>query len=249
MSRPSLIMGVLLFLAGLAGFAVGRAQEKPPQEATPGQPAKQPTLKTLDEQASYAIGLDIGRSMIADGAELNADLVAQGILDGMKKSKPLLTDEECRAVMTAYSREMKAKAAAKLKPIADKNAKAGADFLAANKQKKGIVTTESGLQYQVVKNGAGATPKANNVVRVHYHGQLLDGTVFDSSIERKEPAEFPVNRVIPGWTEALQKMKVGDKWRLFIPSDLAYGEDGTPGGEIGPNQVLVFDVELLEIVQ
>ena len=249
MSRRSLISGVLLYLATLAGFAVGRAQEKPPQGATPGQPANQPALKTLEDQASYAIGLDIGRSMLADGAELNADFVAQGILDAMKKSKPLLTDEECRAVMTAYSREMKAKAAAKLKPIADKNAKAGADFLAANKQKKGVITTESGLQYQVVKNGTGAMPKATNVVRVHYHGQLLDGTVFDSSIERKEPAEFPVSRVIPGWTEALQKMKVGDKWRLFIPSELAYGEGGTPGGEIGPNQVLVFDVELLDIVQ
>lgn len=245
MSRRSLITGVLLFIAALVGFAVGRAQERLPQGATPGQPA----LKTLDEQASYAIGLDIGRSMLADGAELNADLVARGIVDAMKKSKPLMTDEQCREVMVAYTREMQTKAAAKLKPIADKNAKAGADFLAANKQKKGVVTTESGLQYQVVKNGTGAAPKATNVVRVHYHGQLIDGTVFDSSVERKEPAEFAVNEVIPGWTEALQKMKVGDKWRIFIPSDLAYGERGTPGGPIGPNQVLVFDVELLDIVQ
>lgn len=239
MSRRSLVTGCLFFVAALAGFAVGRAQN------APGQPPSQ--FKTLDDQASYAIGLDIGRSILADGAELNPDLVARGLLDGLKKAQPLLTDEQIQAVMEAYTKHQQAKAAAKVKPVADKNQKDGAAFLAANKVKQGVVTTESGLQYQVTAAGSGAMPKATDVVRVHYHGQLLDGTVFDSSVERKEPASFPVNRVIAGWTEALQKMKVGDKWRLFIPSELAYGTRGTPGGPIPPNAVLVFDVELLDI--
>ena len=247
MSRRPLITGVLLFLAGIAGFAVGRAQETTPPAGQPGGAA--PQFKTLDEQASYAIGLDIGKSMLADGANLNAELVARGLLDSMKKQKPLLTDEQAQAVMTAYAKHMQAKEAAKVKPIADKNLKDGQEFLAANKKKEGVKTTETGLQYTVVKEGTGASPKATDTVRVHYHGTLLDGTVFDSSVDRKEPAEFPVNRVIPGWTEALQKMKVGGKWKLFIPADLAYGERGTPGGPIKPNQVLIFDVELLAIVE
>ena len=248
MSRRPLITGVLLFLAGIAGFAVGRAQETIPPAAQPaGEGATQ--FKSLDEQASYAIGLDIGRSMLRDAANLNPDLVARGLMDSMKKQKPLLTDEQAQAVMTAYAKHMQAKEAAKVKPVADKNLKDGQEFLAANKKKEGVKTTETGLQYTVVKEGTGASPKATDTVRVHYHGTLLDGTVFDSSVERKEPAEFPVNRVIPGWTEALQKMKVGGKWKLFIPAELAYGERGTPGGPIKPNQVLIFDVELLAIVE
>jgi FKBP-type peptidyl-prolyl cis-trans isomerase len=138
---------------------------------------------------------------------------------------------------------------AKNKSAGDKNKKEGEAYLAANAKKPGVKTTESGLQYKVLKAGDGATPKKTDTVRVHYHGTLTDGTVFDSSVERKQPAEFPVNRVIPGWTEALQLMKVGDKWQVTIPSDLAYGEQGTPGGPIGPNSVLVFEVELLDIVK
>ena len=124
----------------------------------------------------------------------------------------------------------------------------GEAFLAANKKKDGVKATESGLQYEVIKEGKGAKPKATDTVKVHYHGTLIDGTVFDSSVEREEPAQFPVNRVIKGWTEALQLMQVGDKYRLVIPSDLAYGESGA-GGDIGPNAVLVFEVELLDIVK
>jgi FKBP-type peptidyl-prolyl cis-trans isomerase len=246
MSRRSMLTGFLLFLAAMIGYAVGQAQEKPAKSASaPGQPE----LKTLEEQAAYAIGLDIGKSILADGAELNPDLVARGLSDAMKKSKPLLTDEKIKEVMTAYSKAMQAKAEAKAKPIAEKNLKDGAAFLAANKDKEGVTTTESGLQYEVMKEGTGATPKKTDLVRVHYHGTLIDGKVFDSSIKRKEPAEFVVGEVIAGWTEALQKMKVGDKWRLVIPSKLAYGERGTPGGPIPPNAVLVFEVELLDIVK
>jgi FKBP-type peptidyl-prolyl cis-trans isomerase len=245
MSRRSMLTGCLLFIAALVGFAAGQAQEKPAKSA----PSATPGLKTLEEQASYAIGLDIGKSILADGADLNPDLVAKGLTDALKKSKPLLTDDQIKEVMTAYSKQLQAKAAEKAKPLAEKNMKEGASFLAANKAKKGVTTTESGLQYEVIKEGTGASPKKTDVVRVHYHGTLIDGKVFDSSVQRKEPAEFPVGRVIAGWTEALQKMKVGDKWKIVIPSNLAYGEKGTPGGPIPPNAVLVFEVELLEIVE
>jgi FKBP-type peptidyl-prolyl cis-trans isomerase len=251
MSRRSMLTGTLLFAAALLGYAVGQAQEKPAKtSAAPGAaPMPIGDLKTLEDQAAYAIGLDIGKSILADGAELKPELIAKGLTDGLKKSKPLLTDDQVKEVMTAYAKAMQAKAEAKAKPVAEKNMKDGATFLAANKAKKGVKTTESGLQYEVLKAGTGASPKKTDVVRVHYHGTLIDGKVFDSSVERKEPAEFPVGRVIAGWTEALQLMKVGDKWKLTIPANLAYGERGTPGGPIPPNAVLVFEVELLEIVE
>jgi FKBP-type peptidyl-prolyl cis-trans isomerase len=247
MSRRSFTTGVLLFLAAIAGFAVGRAQDTPSKQAVPAPGQAQ--LKTFEDQASYAIGLNIGRDMVADKLKLNPDLVAKGLLDGLRKSQPLMTDEQAQQILTKFGQMRQAESAAASKAVGDKGLKEGQAFLAANGAKQGMQKTQSGLQYLVLKKGAGATPKLTDVVRVHYHGTLLDGTVFDSSVEKKEPAEFPVNRVIPGWTEALQKMKVGDKWKLFIPSELAYGERGTPGGPIGPNQVLVFEVELLEILK
>lgn len=245
MSRRTLFIVPLLALAAIAGFTVGRAQEPKGKSAAPGQPQ----LNTLEEQASYAIGLDIGKSFLRDKLPLNPDLVARGLIDGLRQSKPLLTDEQIQECMTRFSQLQQARQAEDSKTVSDKGLKDGQAFLAANKAKPGVQTTPSGLQYQVLKAGNGATPKATDVVRVHYHGTLTDGSVFDSSVERKVPAEFPVNRVIDGWTEALQKMKVGDKWRLTIPSDLAYGPRGTPGGPIPPNAVLVFEVELLEIVK
>jgi FKBP-type peptidyl-prolyl cis-trans isomerase FklB len=239
MSRRSLTTGLLLFVSALAGYATALAQA----------PAAAPELKTIEDKAAYAIGLNIGNSIMEDDLGLNPDLVAKGLADAMKKAKPQLTPEQVREVMTAFTKQAQAKAEAKQKLASEKNVKDGAAFLAQNKTKKGVTTTESGLQYEVVTAGKGATPKPTDVVRVHYHGTLLDGTVFDSSVERKEPAEFPVNRVIAGWTEALQKMKVGDKWKLTIPANLAYGARGTPDGTIGPNSVLQFDVELLDIVK
>jgi FKBP-type peptidyl-prolyl cis-trans isomerase FklB len=239
MSRRSMTTGLLLFVSALAGYAAALAQDRP---------AAALELKTIEEKASYAVGLNIGNSLLQDDLGLNPDLVAKGLVDSLKKAKPQLTPEQVREVMTAFTKQAQAKAEAKQKLAGEKNAKDGAAFLAENKKKKGVTTTESGLQYEVVTAGKGATPKATDVVRVHYHGTLLDGTVFDSSVERKEPAEFPVNRVIAGWTEALQKMKVGDKWKLTIPSDLAYPR-GTPDGTIGPNSVLQFEVELLDIVK
>jgi FKBP-type peptidyl-prolyl cis-trans isomerase len=251
MSHRPIRTGLLLFLAAVAGYAVALAQEAPGKKAAPktNVPADAAAeLKTLDDQVSYAIGLDIGRSILADKLQLKPDLVARGLIDALKKSPPLLTDEQIQQVMTQFTAAQQAKAAGETKDVSDKNLKDGEAFLAANKAKQGVQTTASGLQYLVVKSGGGAdSPKATDVVKVHYHGTFIDGKVFDSSVERKEPAEFPVNRVIPGWTEALQKMKVGDKWRLFIPSNLAYGPPGRPG--IPPNAVLVFDVELLEIAK
>jgi FKBP-type peptidyl-prolyl cis-trans isomerase len=237
MSRRSLIYGFLLFTAAAAGFAIGRAQEPIGQLPPPASPQ----LKTLEEQAAYAIGLDVGRDVMANFPEADPSLVARGLTDVMRSAKPLLTPEAAQAAMNQLI-------ARKLGPGAEKNLKEGTEFLAGNKTKQGVNTTESGLQYFIVKPGAGRTPKATDVVRVNYTGMLLDGKIFDTTTG-KEPAQFPVNRVIPGWTEALQKMKIGEKWRLYIPSNLAYGPQGPPGGPIPPFAVLIFDVELLDIVQ
>jgi len=234
MSRRSLITAFLLFGAAFVGFAIGLAQEQPSAGSAP-------QLKTLEEQAAYAIGLDVGKEVMASFPEADPILVARGLIDSMRKAKPLLSEEAARGAMNQLI-------AKKLGPGAEKNLKEGQEFLAGNKTKQGVITTESGLQYFVVKAGTGRSPKAADVVRVSYTGMLLDGKIFDSTAG-KDPAEFPVNRVIPGWTEALQKMKVGDKWRLYIPAHLAYGPQGPPGGPIPPFAALIFDVELLDIVQ
>jgi len=211
-------------------------------------------LKTLKQKVSYGIGLNIGRNMKEQGVEIDTLLLIQGVRDALSGAKPQLTDAELQAAMTAFQRDLERKQAMKriekdpkLKAAAEKNLKDGQAFLAKNAKVKGVKTTPSGLQYQVLKAGKGPSPKATDRVTTHYHGTLIDGTVFDSSVDRKQPATFGVNRVIAGWTEALQLMKVGSKWKLFIPSDLAYGLTPRPGGPIGPNAVLVFEVELLSI--
>jgi FKBP-type peptidyl-prolyl cis-trans isomerase FklB len=201
----------------------------------------------ITDQASYAIGVNIGRSLAQEEAEINAEQLIQGLRDALAKKKPALTDAEMQKAVTAFSKEAQAKAEAKAKELGEKNKKEGDAFLVANGKKKGVVISKTGLQSKVIKAGEGKSPKKTDTVKVHYHGTLIDGTVFDSSVERMEPAEFPVDRVIPGWTEALLGMKVGDKWQVVIPSELGYGERGN--GPIPPNAVLVFEVELLEIVQ
>lgn len=201
--------------------------------------------KELTDKAGYAIGVDFGKRL-KPLADFDLEQIFRGIRDGFA-GKSELTEAATQDVMQAFRQVMNAKQEEAAKSAADKNAKEGAAFLAANKAKPGVKVTASGLQYKVLKEGTGATPKATDEVSVHYRGTLLDGTEFDSSIKRNMPAEFPVGGVIKGWIEALQLMKVGSKWQLFIPSQLAYGANGTPDRTIGPNATLVFEVELLGI--
>ena len=209
--------------------------------------AEETPLKDDRDKVSYGVGLDIGTTFKKQGMDLNPDVIMRGLRDGLSGAKPLMTEEELRTTMVEYSKSMMEKQQALNRETAAKNKEAGDKFLAENKSKPGVKTTESGLQYKVLKEGSGPTPKLTDTVSTNYRGTLLDGTEFDSSYKRNEPTSFPVNRVIKGWTEALQMMKVGSKYQLFIPADLAYGERGAPAGGIGPNETLVFDVELVDI--
>lgn len=199
-------------------------------------------FKTVGEKFGYIVGVETGRSIRRLNAEVDMKALVRGVEDAIAGKKPAISQEDARAVI----KEIYAMAAAKAKVQAAKNDKAAGAFLADNKKKEGVVTTDSGLQYTVLKKGEGPKPTADDTVSVHYRGTLIDGTVFDSSYKRGKPATFPVKGVIAGWTEALQLMNVGTKCRLFIPSKLAYGEGGA-GAVIGPNAALVFEVELLAI--
>lgn len=203
-------------------------------------------LQDKKQRISYSIGADIGSNFKRNDIEVDVKALAAGMADALA-GKTALTDAEIRETITAFRTEMMEKFQKKQEEQAQKNLKEGEEFLAANAKKEGVKVTKSGLQYQVIKSGKGKTPKANDTVKTHYHGTLIDGTVFDSSVERNEPAIFPVSGVIPGWTEALQMMKEGDKWKLFIPAKLAYGDRGA-GQRIPPNSVLIFEIELLEVL-
>ena len=201
-------------------------------------------LKTPAQKASYGIGLSMGKNLSQEGMDdLDSQAVALGIEDALAKKDQRLTDEE---LMEAFG-FLQARAQERMSALNDAAAKAGADFLAENAKREGVQTTESGLQYEVIKKAEGAQPKVSDVVSVHYQGTLVDGSVFDSSIERGEPVEFPVGGVIPGWVEGLQLMKVGEKYKFYIPSELAYGAQ-SPTPAIPANSTLVFEVELLDIV-
>lgn len=224
---------------------------KPHQPAgaagTPGAKTSTPlALKTPKDKASYAIGLNIGKSLHRDAIDVDPALVSRGIKDAFSGGKVALTDEEVKTALTALQTEMRAKQEQKMQHVGDANKKSGDEFLAANKSKDGVVTLPSGLQYKILKDGTGPKPTTTDSVVVNYKGTLIDNTEFDSSYKRGEPATIPVSGVIKGWTEALQLMPVGSKWQLFIPADLAYGPRG-PSAEIGPNSTLVFEVELLSI--
>lgn len=204
------------------------------------------SLKTQVDSVSYAIGVDIGRNMKMQKLEINTAAVAAGMKAMLDSAKLLLSEEQCSAVMMTFQQQMMAKRDEEQRAAGDMNKKVGEDFLAANKTKSGVQTTASGLQYKVIKMGSGPKPTADKTVSVHYRGTLIDGTEFDSSIKRGQPAEFGVGQVIRGWTEGLQLMPVGSKFEFYIPSELAYGANGA-GGQIGPNSVLIFEVELLAI--
>jgi FKBP-type peptidyl-prolyl cis-trans isomerase len=203
-------------------------------------------LTTPKQKASYAIGMNIGRGLHKDSVDVDPNVLLQGLKDALAGGKMLLSDEEAKAALTALQADVSKRQQEKMQVAGDANKKQGDAFLAANKSKEGIVTLPSGLQYKILQAGAGPKPAATDSVVCNYKGTLLDGTEFDSSYKRGQPATFAVNQVIHGWTEALQLMPVGSKWQLFIPPDLAYGPSGA-GGVIGPNATLVFEVELLSI--
>lgn len=192
------------------------------------------------DKLSYALGLSIGNNFRASGiSKIDLGSFGEGIQHVMDGTQPEMTYDEAKQIINEYLTRLQAEKM-------ELNKKAGEEFLAINKEKAGVVTTASGLQYQILTKGDGAIPKVTDTIRCHYHGTLIDGTVFDSSVQRGEPISFGVGQVIKGWTEALQLMPVGSKWRLFIPSELAYGSQGA-GASIEPNSTLIFDVELLGI--
>jgi FKBP-type peptidyl-prolyl cis-trans isomerase FklB len=204
-------------------------------------------LQTQKEKQSYSMGADIGSRIKSQGIEVDADAFAKGMKDSIAGDNLLMTDDEIRESLMALQKELMEKQTERAKTLGDKNLKEGEAFLAENMKKEGVVTLPSGLQYKVIKEGEGKTPGPSETVVVNYRGTLIDGTEFDSSFKRGEPATFPLNHVIPGWTEALQLMKEGGKMEIFVPADLAYGEQTT--GIIGPNSTLIFEIELISIQQ
>lgn len=207
---------------------------------------KKPALNTLKDKVSYGIGLNIGKDFKEQEIDVDVNLLARGIRDSIAGTEPALTDEQMREAFEEFQKEIVAKQEAKSKAAAEKNLKDGDAFMAENGKKEGVVTLPSGLQYKVIEEGSGKSPTATDTVTVNYRGTLVDGSEFDSSYKRGEPATFPVGGVIPGWTEALQLMKEGAKWQVVIPPALAYGERGA-APVIGPNSTLVFEVELIKV--
>ena len=204
------------------------------------------TLKTDKDKISYAIGVNIGKSMRKDTVDVDPAIFSRGMKDALAGGKLLLTDDEMKASLTKLQTELRTRQELAMQKAGDINKKAGDDFLAQNKIKEGVVALPDGLQYKILKEGNGPKPAATDSVVCNYRGTLLDGTEFDSSYKRGQPATFLVSGVIKGWTEAVQLMPVGSKWQLFIPADLAYGNRGA-GADIGPNATLIFEVELLSI--
>ena len=205
-----------------------------------------PELKTDKEKISYSIGMDIGGNLKRGSVEVDPDLLARGLKDSYGGGKTILTEDQARQALEEFQKALMAKQAEAMKILSEKNRADGERFLAENAKKEGVKVLPSGLQYKEITPGTGKSPKTDDTVTTHYKGTLIDGTEFDSSYKRGQPATFPVSGVIPGWTEALQLMKEGAKWQLFVPSDLAYGERGA-GQVIGPNATLIFEVELLAV--
>ena len=198
------------------------------------------------EKISYIIGRDMAANFKKQGIEVDPEIFLQGFKEALSGAESKLNPEEVQAAMMALQQEMQSRQAAGKGAMAEANKQEGEAFLAQNKTREGVTTLPSGLQYMVLQEGNGASPGPTDKVTTHYHGTLIDGTVFDSSYERGQPATFPVNGVISGWTEALQRMQEGAKWRLFLPANLAYGAQGA-GEDIGPNATLIFDVELISV--
>jgi FKBP-type peptidyl-prolyl cis-trans isomerase FklB len=207
---------------------------------------KKPALKTQTDRASYSIGVQLAKGFRQQGADVNPHAIAQGMEDVLSSKKLRMDEGQIRESLSDFQNEMTQKENQKMAAEAEKNLQEGEAFLTKTKTSEGVVTLPSGLMYKIIKEGKGKKPKPSDTVVCQYRGTLINGTEFDSSYKRGEPASFPVSAVIPGWTEALQLMPVGSKWQLFLPSKLAYGERGA-GRAIGPNATLIFEVELLSI--
>jgi FKBP-type peptidyl-prolyl cis-trans isomerase FklB len=226
--------------------SAAKTPHSPAAKATVAKSPSAMALKTPEDKLSYAIGLNVGRSLQKDSITVDQNIVIQGFKDALAGSKTLMTDDEAKSAIMALQTELRKKQDEIAKQTGEVNKKEGEEFLAANKAKEGVVTLPSGLQYKILKAGTGPKPTASDQVVCNYKGTLINGTEFDSSYKRGQPATFPVGQVIKGWTEALQMMPVGSTWQLFIPPDMAYGPRG-PSPEIGPNATLIFEVELLSI--
>lgn len=232
-------IAIVLFITGLL-WSCGTPRQG--AETTSAETQMQETQKTETQMdsLSYSVGILVAQNLKSQGlGELDATSLAQGISDVLGGGQTQVDVNQANAIVQGYMMQ-------KSQEAGKENLEAGRKFLEENGRREGVTTLPSGLQYEVLRAGNGPSPKATDKVTVHYHGTLIDGTVFDSSVERGQPASFPVNGVIKGWVEALQLMKVGDKWKLFIPSELAYGSRGA-GGDIGPNEALIFEVELISI--
>ncbi len=233
------IKNVLLFLAGAIIILSSCGQTK----------TGNLKLKQEIDTLSYSIGTDIGKNLKRSAIdELNYEIFAQGLKDAIEENELKISEEEVQEFLRNYSAKLREKQTKMREERLAKNLEDGRAFLDKNKAKSGIITTESGLQYEIIKEGTGMNPSESDKVRCHYHGTLIDGTVFDSSVERGDTAEFVLNRVIKGWTEGLQLMKEGAKYKFYIPTELAYGQNVRPGGKIEENMALIFEVELFEVI-
>lgn len=241
-------MKVFLAVATAAALVAGTTLAQQPSAPGAGA-ASGVELRDLKQKASYSYGYSLGKNLKAQAVDIDPELFARGLADALGGGPGAMKDEEIQACIQAFGRQIQARQAGMAGKAAANNKVEGERFLAANKNNRGVTTLPSGLQFKVLKQGTGPKPKATDTVTVHYEGKLIDGTVFDSSLKRGQPTSFPVNGVIAGWTEALQLMPVGSTWQLFIPSNLAYGENPRPGGPIGPNAVLTFEVQLIKIGQ
>ena len=254
-TATALFLGSLTLLAagckpeGDAASTVETAKTGEEADAAEGAALEITGLESEKAQVSYMIGMEMAKSLEPVKDEVDLDTLTKAMKTVIAGEKPLMTEEQAKQVGETFGQKMQAKQIADMMAKAKKNAEAGAAFLAENAKKPGVETTASGLQYKVVTAGDGPRPSAEDTVKVHYKGTLLDGTSFDDSYERGEPVTFPLSQVVPGWQEGIALMPVGSKYTFWIPSKLGYGERGTPGGPIGPNATLVFEVELLDIVE
>lgn len=248
-AMTALAVSLALLIAGCnkPGDDAKAGKDDKAQPAATADKDALPGLPTEKDRNSYMVGMALAKQFEPMKDEIDVDVVVRGLRDALEGKKTLLTTEQAQEVGSAFNQKMQARQMQKMLEDAQQNAGKGKAFLEANAKKPGVTTTASGLQYQVIQAGNGPKPKPTDTVRVNYKGMLLDGTVFDDSSQHGGPAQIPLSQVVPGWQEGIALMPVGSKYRFWIPSELGYGESGTPGGPIPPNATLVFEVELLGI--